>query len=278
MSWRDQATEDCDLYQALYRDDGAPLGVVLRLHGGDATYAYTMTYDALRRLSACPTDDAARRAVEQAVGTEEGALVAASRRVTRPAGRSRGDPPFSIMTPLGWCLARRLAARAHARQVRDRRSPMTEQEWIEAKADVIDVTPSQENQTNDLFGPTGSPTELLLMSENPCIHRAPAAHSVPRIMGSTQEDWLEHLLRRGEELARRLVVTPTPTLSAAARHTNLYASAIEEVEAGVAGLRGSTCISRPSAAAAPHAFVTRAEATSRLRTSICTTDCGRASI
>ena len=114
---------------------------------------------------------------------------------------------------------------------------MTEQEWIEAKADVIDVTPSQENQTNDLFGLTGSPTELLLMSENPCIHRAPAAHSVPRIMGSTQEDWLEHLLRRGKELARRLVVTPTPTLSAAARHTNLYASAIEEVDGG-GGLRG----------------------------------------
>jgi hypothetical protein len=28
---------------------------------------------ALRRLGACPTDDAARRAVERAVGTEEGA-------------------------------------------------------------------------------------------------------------------------------------------------------------------------------------------------------------
>jgi hypothetical protein len=28
----------------------------------------------LRRLGACPTDEAARRAVERAVGTEEGAL------------------------------------------------------------------------------------------------------------------------------------------------------------------------------------------------------------
>ena len=26
-----------------YRDDGAPLGCVLRLHGGEATYAYTTT-------------------------------------------------------------------------------------------------------------------------------------------------------------------------------------------------------------------------------------------
>ena len=40
----------------LYRDDGAPLGCVLRLHGGEATYAYTTT-GALRRLGACSTDD-----------------------------------------------------------------------------------------------------------------------------------------------------------------------------------------------------------------------------
>jgi hypothetical protein len=41
-----------------------------------------------------------------------------------------------------------------------------------------------------------------------------------------REDWLEFMLRRGEELARRLTITPTPPLSAAARHylnTNLYA-------------------------------------------------------
>jgi hypothetical protein len=40
------------------------------------------------------------------------------------------------------------------------------------------------------------------------------------------EDWLEHMLRRDEELAQRLVTTPTPTLIAAARHyldTNLHA-------------------------------------------------------
>ena len=34
----------------------------------------TTTTGALRRLGACLTDDAARRAVERAVGTEEGAL------------------------------------------------------------------------------------------------------------------------------------------------------------------------------------------------------------
>jgi hypothetical protein len=32
------------------------------------------TTGVLRRLGACPTDEAARRAVERAVGTEEGAL------------------------------------------------------------------------------------------------------------------------------------------------------------------------------------------------------------
>jgi hypothetical protein len=56
----------------LYRDDGAPLGCVLRLEGGEATYAYTTTA-ALRRLGACSSDEAARRAVERAVCTEEGA-------------------------------------------------------------------------------------------------------------------------------------------------------------------------------------------------------------
>jgi hypothetical protein len=39
--------------QVLYRDDGAPLGCVLRPHGGEATYAYTTT-GALRRLGFVP--------------------------------------------------------------------------------------------------------------------------------------------------------------------------------------------------------------------------------
>jgi hypothetical protein len=52
------------------------LGLVLRLRGAGNTdaYVYTAAHDALRRLGACCSDDAARRAVERAVGTEEGAL------------------------------------------------------------------------------------------------------------------------------------------------------------------------------------------------------------
>jgi hypothetical protein len=46
---------------------------VLSLESGSSTYAYTTT-GMLRRLGACPTDEAARRSVERAVGTEEGAL------------------------------------------------------------------------------------------------------------------------------------------------------------------------------------------------------------
>jgi hypothetical protein len=46
---------------------------VMRLRGGEDTYAYVYTaaHDALRRLGACWSNDAARRAVERAVGTEE---------------------------------------------------------------------------------------------------------------------------------------------------------------------------------------------------------------
>jgi hypothetical protein len=40
--------------QVLYRDGGAPLGCVLRVHGGEATCAYTTT-GALRRLGFVPT-------------------------------------------------------------------------------------------------------------------------------------------------------------------------------------------------------------------------------
>ena len=50
------------------------LGLVLRLRGGENSDAYIAAHDALRRLGACWSDDAARRAVERAVGTEEGAL------------------------------------------------------------------------------------------------------------------------------------------------------------------------------------------------------------
>jgi hypothetical protein len=47
------------------------LGLVMRLRGGENTdaYAYIATHDDLRRLGACSSDDAARRAVEAAIGT-----------------------------------------------------------------------------------------------------------------------------------------------------------------------------------------------------------------
>jgi len=78
MSWRDcSGAEYCDaeLFQLRYRDD-VVLGLVIRLRGGENTdaYVYTAAHDALRRLGACCSDDAARRAVERAVGTEEGVL------------------------------------------------------------------------------------------------------------------------------------------------------------------------------------------------------------
>jgi hypothetical protein len=88
VSWRDCSDAeycDADLYQLLYRDDGVVLGLVMRLRGGGDTdaYVYAAAHDALRPLSACWSDDAARRAVERAVGTEEGD--SASRRKEPPA-------------------------------------------------------------------------------------------------------------------------------------------------------------------------------------------------
>jgi hypothetical protein len=73
MSWRDCSdAEYCgaDLYQLLYRDDGVVLGLVMRMPGSRDTYAYAYvaTHDDLRRLGACSSDDAARRAVESAIG------------------------------------------------------------------------------------------------------------------------------------------------------------------------------------------------------------------
>ena len=59
---------------ATSRPRTASLGCVLRLHGSEATYAY---HD--HGLAAVPgrvasTDDAVRRAVERAVGADEGTL------------------------------------------------------------------------------------------------------------------------------------------------------------------------------------------------------------
>ena len=53
----------------------------MRMPGSHDTYAYayTATHDDLRWLGACSSDDAARGAVERAVGTEEGVLCPESR-------------------------------------------------------------------------------------------------------------------------------------------------------------------------------------------------------
>jgi hypothetical protein len=57
--------------QVLYRDDGAPLGCVLRLKGSQDTYAYT-TRGALRRLGFVPPRPGARSSARSAL--REGAL------------------------------------------------------------------------------------------------------------------------------------------------------------------------------------------------------------
>jgi hypothetical protein len=90
---RDKLNPGCDLHQVLYRDDGGGARCVLRLEGDPSIYAHTVTHDALRRLGAHPTVDAARRAAERTIGTEEGELWLFER-VTRPAGKSRGRTLF----------------------------------------------------------------------------------------------------------------------------------------------------------------------------------------
>jgi hypothetical protein len=89
MSWSDELNPSCDLHQALSGDDGEVLGCVLRLEGDPSIYAHALRHDALRRLGAHPTVDAARRAVERAIGSEEGELWPFER-VTRPPRDLRG--------------------------------------------------------------------------------------------------------------------------------------------------------------------------------------------
>jgi hypothetical protein len=91
--------------QVLYRDDGAPrLRPALRRQ---ATYAYT-TAGALRRLGACPTDDAARRAVQREcvvvsvdLSSSRPRRCDAVSRWPRGTGGGGGLDPFGL-TPLGW--------------------------------------------------------------------------------------------------------------------------------------------------------------------------------
>jgi hypothetical protein len=92
-------TEECDMCQVLSRDDGAPLGCVLRPpNGGEATYAYTIT-GALRRLG-------------RARATTQPGVRSSARSAPRRARRGRRTPgvgPLFGLTPLGFRpdLARR---------------------------------------------------------------------------------------------------------------------------------------------------------------------------
>ena len=69
----------------LYRDDGEVLGCVLRPEATPRSTPALDARDALCRLGAHPTVAAARRAVERAIGAEEGEL-RPFERVTRPPG------------------------------------------------------------------------------------------------------------------------------------------------------------------------------------------------
>ena len=78
MTLRDTPTDDAVLCQTLYRDDIKPLCLVMRYYDDDPTYAWVRTGATLggptlhcfraRRLGACSTDQAARSAVERALG------------------------------------------------------------------------------------------------------------------------------------------------------------------------------------------------------------------
>src|SRR5215469_15043229 len=66
--WREGVYEECALYEELVRDDGKVLGCVMRFYEENCpTYAMTET----KRLGPKKDDQAARRAVENAISEEE---------------------------------------------------------------------------------------------------------------------------------------------------------------------------------------------------------------
>jgi len=66
--WREGVYEECALYEELVRDDGKVLGCVMRFYEENCpTYAMTET----KRLGPKKDDQAARRAVEEAISEEE---------------------------------------------------------------------------------------------------------------------------------------------------------------------------------------------------------------
>jgi hypothetical protein len=67
-SWRDKTDDDSLLCQHLHRD-GACLGLVVRYHADGPTYAWWRRSGAdVIRIGACSSDQAARAAVERALG------------------------------------------------------------------------------------------------------------------------------------------------------------------------------------------------------------------
>ena len=64
-TWRDAPNdEDAVLSQVLYRDDGRPLGMIMRYYEDAPTYAWVRVSSDrfFKRLGACSTDQAARNA------------------------------------------------------------------------------------------------------------------------------------------------------------------------------------------------------------------------
>ena len=90
-SWRDEPDDHAVFCEALHRDDDdKPLGLVIRFYEDAPTYAWVaMDLSAGRRISACSTDQAARSAVEQALG-EVG---------SRGGRRVPGVGPTGIVSP-----------------------------------------------------------------------------------------------------------------------------------------------------------------------------------
>jgi hypothetical protein len=72
----------------------------MRMRGGQDTYAYTATQHVLRRLGVCSSDEAARRAVEAVVGTEEGTPLLMHRPARRSSALGQGPPGPPGVGPL----------------------------------------------------------------------------------------------------------------------------------------------------------------------------------
>ena len=69
MSWRDAPDEDAALCQHLRRDDNVCLGLIVRYYENGPTYAWWhRAYGDITRFGARSTDQAARAAVERAIG------------------------------------------------------------------------------------------------------------------------------------------------------------------------------------------------------------------